>query len=192
MEILLTKSEGVFKYIEIAERSFGLMYSGTIIYFRPFKDFSLLEKTYDASSSLPRRTKSLYHFFKTRYHEKSDEKVVSDKNDEIILSALGSVFSKIKMLACSQSEGKFNYYMERMVEGCKVATIYIHVVSKDGYAMDDFHIPLKMFAKDADSFDHYDASSFVYLLKADDNLAEITKNLQRISQTDFFSSENIF
>jgi|WetSurMetagenome_2_1015567.scaffolds.fasta_scaffold34276_4 hypothetical protein len=195
MEILLTKSEGIFKYIKIAESSLGLNYSGTIIYFCSSKDDLLWGKACDLSPSLPERKKRFFHFFKKKDHvEKLDEEVVPDKSDEIILSALESVFSKIKMLACSQLEGKSNCYMECMVEGCRIVIIYIHVIlkNKDDDVTAKFYIPLKMFVKDADSFDYYNGSSFVYFLKANDDIAEIKKNLERISRTDFFSSKNIF
>jgi hypothetical protein len=195
MEILLTESEGAFKYIKITESYLGLIYSGTIIYFCPSGNLSLREKAHDLSSSLPAKKNFFSRFFKARDHaEKLHEEVVPDKSDEIILNAVGSVYSKIKLLICLQPEGKSNHDMECMVEGCKVATIYIYVSSKNRNddVTDEFYIPLKMFVKDSDSFDHYNNSSFVYLLKANDDITEIKKNLERISRTNFFSNKDVF
>lgn len=188
MEKLLTKQEGVFKYIKITESYLGLTYSGTIIYFRLSKDILISEKENCSLPSLPKANGLFRHFFKKRNNAKQQQIVIPNKDDEIILDALASVYSKLRLETCLQIEGQPNRDIEKMVEGCKIAAIDIQVISKNkDEVTNEFHIPLKMFVKDAESFEYYNNSSYVYTSDAIENITEIKKNLERISHTDFFN-----
>lgn len=191
MEILLTKSEGIFKYVKITESYLGLIYSGTIIYFCPSKGSSQWKKAYDSLCFLSKPKGIFNRFLGKRNDIEMYQTNLQDKEDEVILNALRSVYSKVKLTACLQIENKPNESIERMVRSCTIATIDIDIIFKDekSEVMDEFHIPLKMFVKDADSFDYYNGSSFTYTLKADEDMSEIKKGLERISSLDFVSSK---
>lgn len=188
MEKLLTKQEGVFKYIKITESYLGLTYSGTIIYFRPSKDILISEKANYLLPSLPKANGLFRRFFKKRKDAKQQKIVIPNKDDEIILNALASVYSKLRLETALQMEGQPNRDIEKMVEGCKIAAIDIQIISRNkDKVTNEFHISLKMFVNDVDSFEYYNNSSYVYTSEAIENITEIKKNLERISHTDFFN-----